>query len=494
MSLQTRSKVCGDHMTPNDGGVGETARGGFRDECGVFGIYGHDDAARLAYLGLYQLQHRGQESCGIVASDGLLRSERAMGLVSEVFDEERLNRLPGTAAIGHTRYSTAGEVSVREAQPFLIACKHGQVAVCHNGNLPFATEERKRLERDGAIFSSTSDTEVILHRIARSHAETVAGAIPEVLSGTEGAFSMLFLTPDALIAVRDPRGFRPLALARLGDAWVVASETCAFDLIDATYVRDVEPGEMVVIDAAGLHSSFPLPRRPHSFCVFEHVYFSRPDSIIYGRSVNESRHKMGKKLALEQPADADIVVPVPDSGVAASIGYAAQSGLPFRFGLVRNHYVGRTFIEPKQSIRSFGVRLKLNPVRDLINGRRVVLIDDSIVRGTTSKKIVRLVREAGAKEIHVRISCPPTISPCYYGVDTPNKSELIAANMSVEDIREFIEADSLGYLSLEGMIAATGVSPDSSCVACWNGQYPTRITREAETYHEREVEPVTAEI
>jgi amidophosphoribosyltransferase len=474
--------------------VSEELRDGFRDECGVFGIYGHPEAARLAYLGLYQLQHRGQESCGIVASDGeQLRSERAMGLVSEVFNERRLNRLPGAAAIGHTRYSTAGEVSIREAQPFLIACKHGQVAVCHNGNLPFATDERKELVRDGAIFSSTSDTEVILHRIARSRAATVEEAIPEVLCETEGAFSMLFLTPDALVAVRDPRGFRPLALGRLGDAWVVASETCAFDLIDARYVRDVEPGEMIVIDRDGLRSSSPLPARPHSFCVFEHVYFSRPDSIIYGRSVNESRHKMGKRLAVEQPADADLVVPVPDSGVAAAIGYAAQSGINFRFGLVRNHYVGRTFIEPKQSIRSFGVRLKLNPVRDLIQGKRVVLIDDSIVRGTTSKKIVRLVREAGASEIHVRISCPPTVSPCYYGVDTPDRRDLIAAQMSVEEIRRFIEADSLGYLSLEGMLEAAGFPAGRSCVACWTGRYPTRITREAETQWAREHEPVPSD-
>src|SRR5437588_8005669 len=441
----------------------------------------------MAYLGLYQVQHRGQELGRVVRGGGdTLRSERAMGLVSEVFNEERLNRLPGASAIGHTRYSTAGEVSIREAQPFLIACRHGQIAVCHNGNLPFATEERKRLEREGAIFSSTSDTEVVLHRIARSRAETIEGAITETLCETEGAFSMLFLTPDSLIAVRDPRGFRPLALGRLGDAWVVASETCAFDLIDATYVRDVEPGEMVTITSEGMRSSFPLPRRRRSFCIFEHVYFSRPDSIIYGRSVNESRHKMGKRLAVEQPADAQIVLPVPDSGVAAAIGYASQSGLPFRFGLVRNHYVGRTFIEPKQSIRSFGVRLKLNPVRDLIQGKRVVLIDDSIVRGTTAKKIVRMVREAGAKKIHVRISCPPTISPCYYGVDTPNKSELIAANMSVEEIRDFIEADSLGYLSLDGMLTATGLSPDEACVACWNERYPTRITSEAETMHARD--------
>ncbi|OLD25202.1 MAG: amidophosphoribosyltransferase [Acidobacteria bacterium 13_1_40CM_3_55_6] len=457
------------------------------EECGVFGIYGHPEAARLTYLGVYALQHRGQESCGIVVSNGArLHSERDMGHVSEVFDQSRLDRLPGTSAIGHVRYSTAGEVSIRECQPFLVACQHGQIAICHNGNLPFAREERKRLERDGAIFSSTSDTEVVLHGVARSRAANAIEAIPEVLRNTEGAFSMLFLTPTELIAIRDPRGFRPLALGRLNDAWVIASETCAFDLIDAKYVRDVEPGEMIVISEDGLRSTHPLPSQQHSMCIFEHVYFSRPDSIIFGQSVNRSRHRMGKRLAIEQPADADIVVPVPDSGVPAAIGYSAESGLPFRFGLVRNHYVGRTFIEPKQSIRSFGVRIKLNPVRHLIENKRIVLIDDSIVRGTTAKKIVRMVREAGARKIHVRISCPPTVGPCYYGVDTPNKSELIAANMSVEEIRDFIEADSLGYLSLDGMLAATGLNPDEACVACWNERYPTRITNEAETMHARD--------
>lgn len=465
----------------------------FRDECGVFGIYGHAEAARLTYLGLYALQHRGQESCGIVASDGVeLRQERAMGHVAEAFDKSHLDRLTGASAIGHVRYSTAGEVSIREAQPFLVTCQHGQIAVCHNGNLPFARDERRKLEKEGAIFSATSDTEVILHGVARSRASRVRDAISEVLSRIEGAFSMLFLTPSELIAVRDPRGFRPLALGRLGDAWVLASETCAFDLIDAQYVRDVEPGEMIVIDEDGLRSSHPFPEQKHAMCLFEHVYFARPDSLIYGQSVNESRHRMGRQLAIEQPADADIVVPVPDSGTAAAIGYSAQSEISFRFGLVRNHYVGRTFIEPRQSIRSFGVRIKLNPVRGLIEGKRVVLIDDSIVRGTTSKKIVRMVREAGAREIHLRISCPPTISPCYYGIDTPNKSDLIAAQMSVEEIRRFIEADSLGYLSLEGMIAATGISADSVCVACWNEKYPTRITPQAETMWERDREVVTS--
>ena len=458
-----------------------------REECGVFGIYGHADAARLTYLGLYALQHRGQESCGIVTSDGAqLITERAMGHVRDSFDEQRLDRLRGHNAIGHVRYSTAGEVSIRECQPFSVVCQHGPIAICHNGNLPFAGEDRKKLEKEGAIFSSTSDTEVVLHQVARSRAANFVEAIPEVLRETEGAFSMLFLTPKELIAIRDPRGFRPLALGRLDDAWVVASETCAFDLIDAKYVRDVEPGEMIVVNEEGLRSSHPLKPERHSMCVFEHVYFARPDSIIFGQSVNRSRHKMGQRLAIEQPADADIVVPVPDSGVAAAIGYSAESGLPFRLGLVRNHYVGRTFIEPKQSIRSFGVRIKLNPVRHLIENKRIVLIDDSIVRGTTSKKIVRMVREAGAREIHVRISCPPTISPCYYGVDTPNKSELIAANMSVKEICQFIEADSLGYLSLHGMQEATGISVDESCVACWNEKYPTRITNAAETMHSRE--------
>src|SRR5437763_5168946 len=464
------------------------------EECGVFGIYGHAEATRLTYLGMYALQHRGQESCGMVVSNGeKLMSERDMGYVSEVFGEARLDRLQGTSAIGHVRYSTAGGVSIRECQPFSVTCQHGQIAVCHNGNLPFASEERKRLEREGAIFSSTSDTEVVLHGVARSRAGSVAEAIPEVLRDTEGAFSMLFLTPKELIAIRDPRGFRPLALGRLGESYVVASETCAFDLIDAKYIRDVEPGEMLVINEEGLRSSHPLNPQRHSMCIFEHVYFSRPDSIIFGQSVNRSRHKMGQRLAIEHPADVDLVVPVPDSGVPAAIGYSAESGLPFRFGLVRNHYVGRTFIEPKQSIRSFGVRLKLNPVRHLIRGKRVVLIDDSIVRGTTSKKIVRLVREAGASQVHVRISCPPTVSPCFYGVDTPNKSELIAARLTVEEVCRFIEADSLGYLSLEGMLEACGFPAETSCAACWTGDYPTRISARAETQYAREHEPVPSD-
>src|SRR5262249_35805015 len=355
---------------------------------------------------------------------------RGMGYVSEIFGHEQLARLPGMSAIGHVRYSTAGSVSLREAQPFLVDGYRGQIALCHNGNLPYASEVRAELELDGAIFSSTSDTEVILHKIARSRSADLIGALTETFREIEGAYSMLCLTKNSLIAARDPRGFRPLCLGQLGESYVIASETCAFDLIDATYLRDVQPGEILVIDRDGLHSHFPLPKERAAHCIFEHVYFSRPDSIVFGRSVNKSRHKMGQQLAREHPPDADIVIPVPDSGTAAAIGYASESGLKFRFGLVRNHYVGRTFIEPKQSIRHFGVKVKLNPVRDLIEGLRVVLIDDSIVRGTTSKKIVQMVRQAGAREVHVRISCPPTISPCFYGVDTPTRSELIAANLS----------------------------------------------------------------
>lgn len=460
------------------------------EECGVFGIYGHAEASRLAYLGIYALQHRGQESSGIISSDGqALHAARGMGHVSDIFDEQTLQRLPGRLAIAHARYSTAGEVSLREAQPFLINCHRGQIAICHNGNLPAATRLRRELEAEGAIFSSTSDTEVILHKIARSKAGSLHDALVESLRTIDGAYSMLLATPDSLIAVRDPRGFRPLSFGRLGPAYVFASETCAFDLIGAEYIRDVEPGEILTVDRAGPHSSYSLPEAPHSFCIFEHVYFSRPDSIVFGRSVNQSRHLMGKRLARECPSDADIVVPVPDSGVSAAIGYSAESGIPFRFGLVRNHYVGRTFIEPKASIRHFGVRIKLNPVRDLIAGRRVVLIDDSIVRGTTSAKIVDMVRQAGAAEVHVRISCPPTIAPCFYGVDTPTKEELIASNLMIEEIRNFIGADSLGYLSIESLLDACGDPGDTRfCTACYSNRYPTVIDESAETKAERERE------
>ncbi len=459
-----------------------------KEECGVFGIFNNEDAARLAYLGLYALQHRGQESAGIVSSDSdRLHQVRGMGYVSEIFSHDELSRLPGRAAIGHVRYSTAGSVSLLEAQPFLVDGYRGQIALCHNGNLPYASDVRGQLELDGAIFSSTSDTEVVLHRIARSREVDLADAIIDTFTEIEGAYSMLFLTKDRLIAVRDPRGFRPLCLGKLGDSYVVASETCAFDLIEATYLRDIEPGEIVVIDGEGLHSSFPWAKEKTALCIFEHVYFSRPDSLVFGRSVNKSRHKMGRQLAREHPADADIVVPVPDSGVAAAIGYASESGLKFRFGLVRNHYVGRTFIEPKQSIRHFGVKIKLNPVRDLIDGQRVVLIDDSIVRGTTSKKIVQMVRNAGAREVHVRISCPPTVAPCFYGVDTPTRDELIASNLTVDEIARFIGADSLGYLSLEGLLrACKDPVGNRHCTACYTNDYPIPVTSAARTKTERE--------
>lgn len=459
-----------------------------REECGVFGIFDHEEAARLTYLGLYSLQHRGQESAGMVSSDGArLHAARGMGYVSEIFGQEQLSRLPGRSVIGHVRYSTAGSVSLLEAQPFLVDGYRGQIALCHNGNLPYASKVRGELELDGAIFSSTSDTEVVLHKIARSRAMDLIGAIVDTFTEIEGAYSMLFLTKDCLIAVRDPRGFRPLCLGQLGDSYVIASETCAFDLIDATYLRDVQPGEILVINSEGLHSHFPLRKEKPAHCIFEHVYFSRPDSIVFGRSVNKSRHKMGQQLAREHPADADIVVPVPDSGTAAAIGYASESGLKFRFGLVRNHYVGRTFIEPKQSIRHFGVKVKLNPVRDLIEGLRVVLIDDSIVRGTTSKKIVQMVRQAGAREVHVRIGCPPTLAPCFYGVDTPTRDELIGANLSIDEIANFIGADSLGYLSMEGLLRACG-DPfgNRHCTACYTNDYPIEVTSGARTKTERE--------
>jgi amidophosphoribosyltransferase len=449
------------------------------EECGIFGIFGHAEASTLTQLGLFALQHRGQEACGIVSADGGdLHQFREVGLVADVLNEEVLKSLIGTSAIGHTRYSTAGKNTIKEVQPFSVACQHGKIAVCHNGNLPFAEAKRLELERSGAIFSSTSDTETILHSIARTPAKSVVEAIEKVLKETEGAFSLLFLTPHSMIAVRDPRGFRPLVLGKLNDAWCVASETCAFDLIDAEYICEVEPGEMVIIDESGLRTSKPFEIKPVSVCTFEHVYFSRPDSTIFGRSVNESRHKMGKQLAIEHPCQADIVVPVPDSGVSAAIGFAGQSGISYRQAIIRNHYVGRTFIEPSQSIRSFGVRLKLNPIRDLINGRRIVLVDDSIVRGTTSRKIVQMVREAGATEVHMRISCPPTTHSCYYGVDTPDRDDLIAANMSVAEVCEYIGADSLGYLSLQGMLDASGFDPSLSCNACWTGKYPTDLSIE----------------
>jgi amidophosphoribosyltransferase len=450
----------------------------FHDHCGVCGVFGHSEASKLAYLGLYALQHRGQEAAGIVTSTGAdLTGHKGMGLVEEIFKPDVLTRLPGDMAIGHTRYSTAGDNTLANAQPIVIDCNKGKLALAHNGNLTNATEWRRKLEHRGSIFQTTSDTEVIVHMIARSAARNLSGAIGDALNQMEGAYSLLLLTREELYAIRDPRGFRPLCLGKLGAAYLVASETCAFDLLGAEYIREVEPGEMVRISRSGIESIRFAPPKPHQYCIFEHVYFSRPDSVVFSRPVNQSREMLGRQLAQEHPASADVVVPVPDSGVPAAIGYAHASGIPFCMGLIRNHYIGRTFIEPEQAIRDFGVRLKLNPVRGLLEGKRIVLVDDSIVRGTTSRKIVRMVREAGATEVHVRISCPPTISPCYYGVDTPTREELIAAVHSIEEIRQFLGADSLGYLSLESMRRAVDDAQGRFCTSCYTGSYPTELVQ-----------------
>jgi amidophosphoribosyltransferase len=454
----------------------------FREECGVIAIYAHPEAEKLAYLGLHALQHRGQESAGIVTSDGMtLHPYKAMGLVADIFTEEVLSQLHGTLAIGHTRYSTAGDSALLNAQPILVQSNKGRVALAHNGNLVNAPEIRARLETQGSIFQTNSDTEVIVHLIALSKEHTLPEAMADALRRVEGAFSLVMISPDRIFAARDPRGFRPLAMGRIPrqegqkqDTIVFASETCAFDLIGAVYEREVKPGELIVVGPEGITSRFYASAAPQSSCIFEHVYFSRPDSLVFGRAVQDSREELGRQLAREAPADADIVVPVPDSGVTAAMGYASESGIPFRFGLIRNHYIGRTFIEPRQTVRDFGVKLKLNPVRSLLEGKRVVLIDDSIVRGTTSRKIVRMIRNAGAKEVHMRISCPPTISPCFYGIDTPSKKELIAANKSVEEIRDFIGAESLAYLSLEGLKKACDDGAHTRyCTACYTGSYPT---------------------
>src|SRR3954451_11050343 len=461
----------------------------FHDECGVVAIFSHPEAEKMAYLGLHALQHRGQESAGIVSSDGLTsRVHKAMGSVAEIFTEDVLSKLRGTLAIGHTRYSTAGDSALLNAQPILVQSNKGAIAVAHNGNLVNATPIRAKLESQGSIFQTNSDTEVIVHLIALSKEQTLPDAMADALRRVEGAFSLVMLSSDRVFAARDPLGFRPLNMGRIPrlegqrqDTIVFASETCAFDLIGATYEREVKPGELVIVGPEGITSRFYSPAAPQSSCIFEHVYFSRPDSMVFGRAVQVSREGLGRQLAREAPADADLVVPVPDSGVTAAVGYAAESGIPFRFGLIRNHYVGRTFIEPEQRVRDFGVKLKLNPVRSLLEGKRVILIDDSIVRGTTSRKIVRMVRGAGAKEVHMRISCPPTISPCFYGVDTPRKKELIAANKSVEEIRKYIGADSLSYLSLEGLKKACGESEELTfCSACYTGKYPTEWVDVAE--------------
>jgi amidophosphoribosyltransferase len=457
-----------------------------KDECGVFGIWAlgqSAEAANFTYLGLHALQHRGQESAGIVATDGeTLHVHRDMGLVADIFDAPTLERLKGGAAIGHVRYSTTGASHVKNAQPMAVQYAGGAVAVAHNGNLVNAEVLRADLEAQGSIFTSSTDTEVVVHLLARScpvgtpgAGEYLASSIRQALGKVSGAYSMLFLTPRVLVGVRDPMGFRPLVLGKLKGSWCLASETTALDLIEAEYVREVEPGEMVILDAAGLRSErlFPDQRPPQRFgrCVFEHIYFARPDSVLFGRSVYEVRQALGRRLAEERPAEVDLIIPVPDSGVPAAIGYSQRSGVPFAMGLVRSHYVGRTFIEPQQSIRHFGVKLKLNALRDVFRGKRVVVVDDSVVRGTTSRKIVKMIRDAGASEVHLRISSPPTSWPCYYGIDTPTRQELVASSHTVEEIATYVTADSLGYLSLEGLYEALGEPRASYCDACFSGEY-----------------------
>ena len=459
----------------------------FHDECAVMGVYGHPEAANMVYLGLYALQHRGQESCGIVTSDGKgLISHRQMGLVADAFKEEVIKRLEGANAIGHNRYSTTGQSHLKNAQPFVVEYSQGPIAISHNGNLVNGALLRDELEKSGSIFQSTTDTEVIIHLIATSKEPTLMGRIIEALSRCRGAYSLLFLTLDKLIAARDPYGFRPLVLGKFPDgknrgAYVFASETCALDLIEAEWVRDVEPGEIISIGPDGLESLKPFPPAPHAKCIFEYIYFARPDSKLFGHNVYQVRKALGRQLARESPVDADLVTPVPDSGVPAAMGFSEESKIPLEFGLIRNHYVGRTFIEPQQSIRNFGVKIKLNAQRDVLKGKRVIVVDDSIVRGTTSRKIIRMLRDAGATEVHLRVSSPATIGPCYYGIDTPTRTELIAANNSTEEIRRYVEADTLAYLSNDGMYAYFDGKKQGFCDACFSGKYPVHFEDEGHT-------------
>lgn len=465
-----------------------------REECGVFGIYDHPEAANFTYLGLYSLQHRGQESAGIVSTDGeKLYSHREMGLVTEVFDGESISSLQGTTAIGHVRYSTTGSSNNKNTQPLIMNYEKGELAVGHNGNLTNAKTLRHKLEKEGSIFQSTTDTEVIVHLIARSKEKTFLKRIIEALTQCKGAYSLVFLTPKGLVAARDPHGFRPLVLGKIDNSYVVASETCAFELIGANYIREIEPGEIVFINESGIRSFKSLPKKQHKYCVFENIYFSRPDSFVQGRNIYQMRKNMGKQLAIESPADADIVVAVPDSGTPAAMGYAEQLGIPFETGFLRSHYIGRTFIEPQQSIRNFGVKLKLSVIKEVIDGKKVVVVDDSIVRGTTSRKIVKMIRDAGAKEVHMRISSPPMKFSCYYGIDTPLKEELIAHSLEVEKIKDYITSDTLGYLSAEGITRAVtngGKSPSGKanyCFACFDGNYPVEITDEKVSHQQMDL-------
>ena len=451
----------------------------FQEECAVFGIFGHREAANLTYLGLYAQQHRGQEGSGIVSSDGeRFYQHKGLGLVADIFSKKSVRQLIGTAAIGHNRYSTAGSGDLHNVQPLVVNFAFGNLGLAHNGNLINAGVLRGELEAYGAIFQSDSDSEVVIHLIAHSKGDTMVSRVIDALTLIRGAFSLVILTDDHLIAARDPYGFRPLSLGKYKGSWVIASETCAFDLIGADFVREVEPGEMVAINQEGMTSYHPFTPQHRAQCVFEYVYFARPDSKIFGsNAVYPVRKAFGRQLAKECPAEADIVIPVPDSGVPAALGYAEGMGVAFEIGLTRNHYVGRTFIEPEQAIRHFGVKLKLNPVPEVLEGKRVVVVDDSIVRGTTSRKIVKMLRQAGAKEIHMRISSPPVIAPCFYGIDTPTQKELIGSKLKVEEIRKYITADSLGYLSLEGMLATAPGFSHHYCNACFTNDYPISMTK-----------------
>ena len=454
---------------------------GWHEECGVFGIHGHPEASNMTYLGLYALQHRGQESAGIASTDGEgIIFHKEMGLVADIFSEEILSRLPGHMAIGHVRYSTTGSSELKNAQPVVVDFESGSIAVAHNGNLVNAQEIRRELEVSGSIFQSSMDTEVIVHLIARSRKERIEDRIVDALNQVRGAYSLLFMTRDKLIGVRDPHGIRPLALGKLkGDGGtVICSESCALDLIEAQYLREVEPGEMIVVDERGVHSHRPFLPAVERFCIFEYVYFARPDSIMGGASIYEVRKALGRQLAMECPANADVVIPVPDSGVPAALGFSEASGIPFEMGLIRNHYVGRTFIEPQQSIRHFGVKIKLNAVRGVVSGKRVVVVDDSIVRGTTGRKIIKMIRAAGAKEVHLRISSPPTCYPCFYGIDTPLRRDLIAATHTQEESNTYLTSDSLGYLSMEGLHACVPNRQTTYCDACFSGRYPVPLETE----------------
>jgi amidophosphoribosyltransferase len=456
----------------------------FRDECGLFGIFNNPNAAFKTYLGLYALQHRGEESTGIVSSDGKqMYVHKGMGLVGDVFNSATFEHLPGKHAIGHVRYSTTGSSSLKNAQPLMVEYSRGQIAIAHNGNLTNGQYLHDELQARGAIFQTTSDTEIVIHLLASQRGATSEReALIHTLRLLRGAFSMLIMKPDMLIAIRDPQGFRPLCLGKSDGSYIVASETCALDLLNAEFIREIQPGEVLFITDSGIESIFPFPQNQRkAMCIFELIYFARPDSIIFGENVHVIRQKMGKRLAIEHPANADIVISIPDSGNSAALGYSYQSHIPFDIGITRNHYIGRTFLQPKQAVRDFGVKVKLNPIPEVVRGKRIVVVEDSIVRGTTTMQRMANLVNSGAKEVHLRIACPPHISPCYYGIDFPSKRELIAANKSVEEIRKYLGITSLGYLSLDGMLGCVG-DGNNFCTACFTGNYPTSIEHTEDKY------------